>query len=275
MELKGKTAIVTGSARGIGEGIALVLAREGANIVVNDLKAENCQDTIAKIEAMGRKAIGVGADVSKKDQVTALAAEAVKNFGAIDILVNNAGIESHPVLTKDLTEASWDRVININLKGVFLCCQAVIPQMMKQNKGRIINIGSTVSIRMTFFGSAEYTTSKHGVGGLAQHLAWELADSNITVNTVCPGGVQTPLMESGTTPEYRAMTVKRLVPLGRFTTIEEIGEVVSFLASDRAAMITGQMIAVDGGLLTGFGEDLRSVVRKRMEDLKSAHAAKK
>ena len=148
------------------------------------------------------------------------------------------------------------------MKGVFLCCQAVIPQMMKQKKGRIINIGSTASIRMTFFGSAEYTASKHGVGGLAQHLAWELADSNITVNTVCPGGVQTPLMESGTTPEYREMTVKRLVPLGRFTTIEEIGEAVSFLASDRAAMITGQMIAVDGGLLTGFGEDLRAVVRK-------------
>ena len=107
------------------------------------------------------------------------------------------------------------------------------------------------------------------MAGLTQHLAWELADSNITVNTVCPGGVQTPLMEAGTTPEYREMTVKRLVPLGRFTTIEEIGEAVSFLASDRAAMITGQMLAVDGGLLTGFGEDLRAVVRKRMADLKA------
>jgi NAD(P)-dependent dehydrogenase (short-subunit alcohol dehydrogenase family) len=275
MELEGKTAIVTGSGRGIGAGIALVLAREGAHIVVNDLDAENCRDTIAKIEAMGGKAIGVGADVSKKDQVAALAAAAVKEFGAIDILVNNAGIESHPVLTKDLSEASWDRVININLKGVFLCCQAVIPQMMRQNKGRIINIGSTASIRMTFFGSVEYTASKHGVGGLAQHLAWELADSNITVNTVCPGGVQTPLMEQTTTPEYRAMTIKRLVPLGRFTTIDEIGEAVSFLASDRAAMITGQMLAVDGGLLTGFGEDMRSVVRQRMDDLKAAREAKK
>ena len=275
MELEGKTAIVTGSGRGIGEGIALVLAREGANIVVNDLKAENCRDTVAKIEALGRKAIGVGADVSKKDQAAAMAEEAVKTFGAIDILVNNAGIESHPVLTKDLAEASWDRVINVNLKGVFLCCQAVIPQMMKQNKGRIINIGSTASLRMTFFGSVEYTASKHGVAGLAQHLAWELADSHITVNTVCPGGVQTPLMDQTTTPEYRAMTIKRLVPLGRFTTIAEIGEVVSFLASDRAAMITGQMLAVDGGLLTGFGEDMRSVVRQRMDDLKAAREAKK
>ncbi len=274
MELKGKTAIVTGSGRGIGAGIALVLAREGADIVINDLKKENCLETVAKIEAMGRRAIGVAADVSKKDQVTAMVAEAVDKLGSVDILVNNAGIESHPVLTKELTEASWDRVININLKGVFLCSQAVIPQMMKQNKGRIINVGSTASIRMTFFGSVEYTASKHGVAGLAQHLAWELADSNITVNTICPGGVLTPLMEQGTTPEFREMTVKRLIPLGRYTTIEEIGEVASFLASDRAAMITGQMVAVDGGLLTGFGEDMRPVVRKRMEEMKAAQAKK-
>jgi NAD(P)-dependent dehydrogenase (short-subunit alcohol dehydrogenase family) len=141
--------------------------------------------------------------------------------------------------------------------------------MMKQGKGRIVNIGSTASIRMTFFGSIEYTVSKHGVAGLNQHLAWELADSHITVNTICPGGVQTPLMEASTTPEYREMTIKRLIPLGRFTTMEEIGEAVSFLASDRAATITGQMLAVDGGLLTGFGEDLRAVVRNRMESMKA------
>lgn len=269
MELKGKTAIVTGSARGIGEGIALVLAREGANVVVNSRKAADCEVVVKKIEAMGGKALAVGADVSRKAEVAAMVAATLEHFGAIDILVNNAGIESHPVLTHELSEESWDRVINVNLKGVFLCCQAVIPQMMKQQKGRIINIGSTASIRMTFFGSVEYTVSKHGVGGLTQHLAWELADSNITVNTVCPGGVQTPLMEAGTTPEYRAMTLKRLVPLGRFTTMEEIGEAVSFLASDRAAMITGQMMAVDGGLLTGFGEDLRTVVRARMEAMKA------
>jgi NAD(P)-dependent dehydrogenase (short-subunit alcohol dehydrogenase family) len=270
MELKGKTAIVTGSGRGIGEGIALVLAREGANVVINDRTlSKDAEGVVKKIVSAGGKAIGVAADVSKKSEVAAMVEETVKKFGAVDILVNNAGIESHPVLTKDLAEEAWDRVLNVNLKGTFLCCQAVIPQMMKQKKGRIVNIGSTASIRMTFFGSLEYTASKHGQAGLAQHLAWELADSNITVNTVCPGGVQTPLMESGTTPEYRAMTVKRLVPLGRFTKIEEIGEAVSFLTSDRAAMITGQMIAVDGGLLTGFGEDLRAVVRKRMEDLRA------
>lgn len=270
MELKGKTAIVTGSARGIGEGIALVLAREGANIVVNSRKVDECADVVKKILSMGGKAIAVGADVSKKADAAAMAAEAIKQFGAIDILVNNAGIEGTPCLTQDLPEEQWNRVLGVNLTGVFLCCQAVIPQMMKQGTGRIVNIGSTASLRMTFFGSLEYTVSKHGVGGLTQHLAWELADSHITVNTICPGGVHTPLMESGTTPEYREMTIKRLIPLGRFTTMEEIGEAVSFLASDRAATITGQMLAVDGGLLTGFGEDLRAVVRNRMEAMKAS-----
>ena len=182
MELKGKTAIVTGSGRGIGEGIALVLAREGANLVVNDRKiTKDAEGVVKKIKAMGGKAIAVEADVSKKSEVTAMADQAVKQFGAIDILVNNAGIESHPVLTMELPEETWDRVMNVNLKGSFLCCQAVIPQMVKQNKGRIINIGSTASIRIAFFGGVEYTASKYGQAGIAAHLAWELADSNITV----------------------------------------------------------------------------------------------
>ena len=121
---------------------------------------------------------------------------------------------------------------------------------------------------MTFLGGLESTCSKHGLVGLTNHLAWELADSNITVNTICPGGVLTPLMEEMTSPEYREMSTRRMVPLGRFTTIEEIGEAVSFFASDQAAMITGQALAVDGGMLTGFGEDLRAVVRNRIEAMK-------
>src|SRR5512136_1040236 len=216
MELKGKTAIVTGSARGIGEGIALVLAREGANVVVNSRKARECEGVVRKIVSSGGKAIAVGADVSKKADVTAMVSETIKQFGAIDILVNNAGIEGTPCLAKDLSEEQWDRVLGVNLRGVFLCCQAVIPQMMKQKKGRIVNIASTAGIRMTFFGSLDFTVSKHGVAGLTQHLAWELADSHITVNTICPGGVLTPLMEAGTTPEFRDTLIKRLVPLGRF-----------------------------------------------------------
>jgi NAD(P)-dependent dehydrogenase (short-subunit alcohol dehydrogenase family) len=271
MELKGKTAIVTGAGRGIGEGIALVLAREGANVVLTARKMDEIASVAKRIESQGGKALPFTADVSKKADVQAMALATVKQFGAIDILVNNAGIEAPPTLAKDIPEEQWDRVLGINLKGVFLCCQAVIPQMMAQKKGKIINIASTAGIRMTFFGSVDYTVAKHGVAGLTQHLAWELADSRINVNSVCPGGVLTPLMEQGSTPEYRDMVVKRLIPLGRLCAIEEIGEAVSFLASDRSDMITGQMFAVDGGLLTGFGEDLRAVVRKRMADMKAAH----
>ncbi|MEG3440056.1 SDR family NAD(P)-dependent oxidoreductase [Pannus brasiliensis CCIBt3594] len=274
MELQGKTAIITGSARGIGEGIATVLAREGANVVINSRKEADCALVVDKIEAMGGQAIAVAADVSKKSDVTNLVEKTIQHFGSVDILVNNAGIESQPYLAKDLPEEQWDRVMAINLKGPFLCCQAVIPHMIRQNKGRIINIASTAGIRMSFFGTVDYTVSKHGVAGLMQHLAWELADAHITVNTVCPGGVVTPLMEAGTTPEYRDMVVKRLIPLGRMCAIEEIGEAVSFLASDRADMITGQLLAVDGGLLAGFGEDLRPIVRKRMADMQAAHDAK-
>ena len=275
MELKGKTAIVTGSGRGIGEGIAMVLAREGANVVINDRDLNNARNVVKNIEAAGGKAMPFEADVTNKAALNAMVTATVKQYGSLDIMVNNAGIEAPPGLLKDLPEEQWDRVLGVNLKGVFLCCQAVIPQMMKQNKGRIVNIGSIASIRMTFFGSADYTASKHGVAGLTQHLAWELADSNITVNSVCPGGVLTPLMEANTSPELREAMTKRLVPLGRYSTIEEIGEAVSFLASDRASMITGQMLPVDGGLLTGYGEDLRAVVRKRMAEMKAAHEAKK
>jgi NAD(P)-dependent dehydrogenase (short-subunit alcohol dehydrogenase family) len=157
-------------------------------------------------------------------------------------------------------------VLGVNLRGVFLCCKAVLPTMIERGEGRIVNISSIAARRMTFFGSVDYTVSKYGVEGLTQHLAWELADRRITVNSVCPGGVVTPLMEENISPAFRDMVTKRMVPLGRMCTMEEIGEAVSFLASDRARMITGQSIAVDGGLLTGFGEDLRVVIRKRMAE---------
>lgn len=274
MELKDKVAIVTGSGRGIGEGIALVLAREGARLVIVDMNLDDANTVVAKIEAGGGKAIATRTDIAKKPEVEAMVAQTLAAFGTVDILVNNAGIEAAPCLVRDMPEAQWDRVLGINLKGTFLCCQAVLPTMMTRNRGRIINIASTAAIRMTFFGSADYTVSKHGVAGLTQHLAWEVADHQITVNAVCPGGVLTPLMEQHTTAEFRDKLTQRLVPLGRFCTIEEIGEAVSFLASHRAQMITGQMLAVDGGLLSGFGEDLRPIVRKRMEEAAQAARAR-
>jgi NAD(P)-dependent dehydrogenase (short-subunit alcohol dehydrogenase family) len=270
MELKDKVAIVTGSGRGIGEGIANVLAREGAKLVVVDMNLDDAGGVAKRIEAAGGKAIAAHADISNKAEVDAMVASTLAAFGRVDILVNNAGIEATPCLLRDLPEAQWDRVLGVNLKGTFLCCQAVLKPMMAQGSGRIVNIASTAALRMTFFGSADYTVSKHGVAGLTQHLAWEVADSRITVNSICPGGVLTPLMEQHTAPEFREMVTKRLIPLGRMCTIDEIGEAVSFLASDRAQMITGQMLAVDGGLMTGFGEDLRPIVRKRMADAQVA-----
>jgi NAD(P)-dependent dehydrogenase (short-subunit alcohol dehydrogenase family) len=274
MELKDKVAIVTGSGRGIGAGIALVLAREGARLVIADLNLVDGNNVVKQIAAKGGKAIAVKADISKKVDVDAMVAAATKQFGTVDILVNNAGIESPPSLVKDLPEAQWDRVLGINLKGTFLCCQAVLPTMIAKNKGKIVNIGSTAAIRMTFFGSADYTVSKHGVAGLTQHLAWEVAAYRINVNAVCPGAVLTPLMEQHTSAEFREQVEKRLIPLGRMCTIDEIGESVSFLSSDRSDMITGQLLAVDGGLLTGFGEDLRVVVRERMDEMKAKAGAK-
>lgn len=276
MDLKGKTAIVTGAGRGIGEGIALALAREGANVVVMDRNVEDANGVAAKIVSSGGKAIPFRADVTKKAEVQATVAATVQEFGTVDILVNNAGIEAPPTLLQDLSEEQWDRVLGVNLKGVFLCTQAVVPTMLKQRKGKIVNIGSIASVRMTFFGSVEYTASKHAVVGMTQHLAWELADSRINVNTVCPGGVLTPMMEGGTTPEIRATLTERLVPLGRMCVPDDIAQAVIFLASERSDLITGQVLAVDGGLLTGYGEDLRSVIRKRMDEakaMKTAHVA--
>ncbi len=274
MELQGKTAIVTGSAQGIGFGIAQAFAKEGANVVINARSLDKASAAAKTIEAAGGVAMPFAADVANKAQIEAMVAATVEKFGRLDILVNNAGIESTPTLLKDIPEAQWDRVLNTNLKGVFLCCQAVIPQMMKQKKGRIININSLAGRKMTFFGSADYTASKHGGIGLTQHLAWELADSNITVNAICPGAVLTPLAEHGTTPEYREMVVKRLIPLGRWCTPEDIAGAAIYFASDRADMVTGQAIDVDGGVMTGYGEDLRQVIRARMAEMQAKAGAK-
>ncbi len=266
MELRGKTAIVTGGGRGIGEGISRVLAREGANVVVMGRHADEVGAVSLAIRESGGQALAVVADVTDGTTLQAMVTAAVERFGGVDILVNNAGIEGPPRRLADLPVEQWDEVLGVNIRGVFLCCKAVLPAMSARGRGRIVNIGSIAGRRMTFFGSADYTVSKYGVEGLTQHLAWELADQRITVNSVCPGGVVTPLMAEHVAPAFREMVTSRLVPLGRMCTMDEIGEAVSFLASDRAQMITGQSLVVDGGILTGYGEDLRPVIRKRMAD---------
>jgi NAD(P)-dependent dehydrogenase (short-subunit alcohol dehydrogenase family) len=271
MELKGKTAVVTGAGRGIGFGIASVMAREGANVVISDINLETAEDAVRQIEAQGGRAAAIKADVSRADDNAAMVQLAKQRLGGLDILVNNAGIEAPPRELKDIPEAQWDRVTGINLRGVYLCCKAAIPALIERGGGSIVNIASLAGQRMTFFGSADYTAAKHGVVGLTYHLAWELAEHHITVNAICPGAVLTPLAEQNATPEFRAMVTKRLIPLGRWCTPDDIGETASFLASPRAGLITGQAISVDGGLMTGYGEDLRPVLKQRMAAMQASH----
>ncbi|HEX4235765.1 MAG TPA: SDR family NAD(P)-dependent oxidoreductase [Caldimonas sp.] len=266
MELKDKVAIVTGAGSGAGEGIARVMAREGARVAVVDLNLDDASRVAAAINSSGSKAIAIRADISHKADVQAMTEQVLRTLGGIDILVNNAGIAAAPSLLQDLPEAQWDRVFGVNVKGMFLCCQAVLPTMIAKRRGKIVNIGSIAGIRMAFFSGADYTASKHAVSGLTQHLAWEVADHRINVNAVCPGAILTPWMERNIDPEQRAFMARRVMPLGRWCTIEEIGETVCFLASERADMITGQLLAIDGGALTGYGEDLRAMLRKHIDE---------
>jgi 3-oxoacyl-[acyl-carrier protein] reductase/2-hydroxycyclohexanecarboxyl-CoA dehydrogenase len=270
MELKDKVAIVTGGGRGAGEGIVRVMAREGARVAVADLNLDDARRVAASIDATGTRAVAIRADVARKADTEAMVAETLRAFGTVDVLVNNAGIAEAPSLLQDLPEAQWDRVFGVNVKGMFLCCQAVLPTMIAKRKGKIVNIGSIAGLRMAFFSGADYTASKHAVSGLTQHLAWEVADHRINVNAVCPGAILTPKMEEDTGPEVRDLIARRVIPLGRWCTIEEIGEVACFLASERADLITGQLLAVDGGALSGYGEDLRAMLRRRIEEARHA-----
>lgn len=269
MELEGNAAIVTGAGRGAGVGIARVMAREGARIAVVDRDFDAAQHVAAALVASGAKALAIRADVSKKADAQAMAGQTLEAFGAIDILVNNAGVGGTVSFMHDVTEENWDRVMDVNAKGILFCCQAVLPAMTARGKGKIVNIDSIAGMRMAFFSSVEYTASKHAVTGLTRHLAWELADLRINVNAVCPGGILTPAIETYATPERRVAIVERVVPLGRFCAPEDIGEAVCFLASERADLITGQLLAVDGGALTGYGEDLRAVLRQRVSEVQS------
>jgi len=264
MELRDHVALVTGAGRGIGEAIALRLAKEGAGIIVNDMDEESAGKTAEKIEQTGGRALACRADVSNREEVQSIVDEGVKRFGSIDILVNNAGIGGSSCLVKDIPHETWDRVLGVNLTGVFNCCRAVIPLMMERCRGKIVNIASAAARRMSKLGGADYTTSKYGVVGFSHHLAFELAAHGVNVNVVCPGATLTPLVESHTTEAFRA-DIGRQVPLGRWNKPRDIAETVLFLASDRAAMITGVVLDVDGGQLLGIASDYKEDLKRRKE----------
>lgn len=244
MLLSGKVALVTGSSRGIGRGIALEMAREGADIVVNYILSEVEAKRVSRsIEEMGRKALVVKADVSKLDQVETMRKQALNEFAGVDILVNNAGIHQH-LKSWETSHADWKRILEVNLDGTFLCSRTFSPEMRAKKWGRIINVSSIVA----FIGTdheAHYGASKAAVLGLTRALALELAPYNITVNAVSPGLIETD-MTSASTPEQRRKEIQ-LIPLGRIGQPSDIAYAAAFLASDRASFITGQTIHVNGG----------------------------
>jgi len=254
MKLKNRIVLVTGAGQGIGRGIALRLAQEGAKVAVNDISLKSAKETLSQIKSKGAEGIAVEADVTKYDEVERMARSISKNLGTVDILINNAGIcRTIPFLKT--TEEIWDRILEVNLKGTFLCCKSFIPGMIKKEGGKIINISSE-SGKRGVKGQSAYCSSKFGVIGLTQVLALELAPYKINVNAVCPSLVDTPLwdqmgeeyskifgIQKGKLKDY----YKRIYPLGRIGTVEDVANIALFLASPESDWITGQSINVNGG----------------------------
>ena len=244
MTLKEKVALVTGAGRGIGEAIALTLAREGADIIVNDFDTEGAQSTARKIEAEGRRALVDGANIADREQVEEMFRTIRDTFGRLDILVNNAGITRDGLLLK-LSEENWDQVMAVNLKGVFNCTQLAAGMMSEQMSGKIVNL-SSASAQMGNIGQVNYAASKAGVIGMTKTLAKELAKFNINVNAVAPGFILTPMTEA--VPDKVKDYLIKGIPLGRAGTPEDVANAVCFLVSENSAYITGQVIACNGGM---------------------------
>ncbi|MEH7373661.1 3-oxoacyl-[acyl-carrier-protein] reductase [Neobacillus drentensis] len=246
MNLEGKAALVTGASRGIGREIALELARQGANVAINFSGSEaKANEVVDEIKAIGREAFAVKCDVSNSGEVAEMVKGTIDRFGKLDILVNNAGITRDNLLMR-MKEEEWDDVININLKGVFLCTKAVTRQMMKQRVGRIINIASIVGVSGNP-GQANYVAAKAGVIGLTKTTAKELASRNITVNAIAPGFITTDMTDK--LPEDVKTEMLKLIPLARLGEPKDIAKITAFLASDDSAYMTGQTLHIDGGMV--------------------------
>jgi 3-oxoacyl-(acyl-carrier-protein) reductase len=245
--LKDKVALITGGGSGIGEATAQRFADEGAKVVICDVNLESANSVAENIKENGKEAIAIQVDISKKSEVENMISQVIERYGRLDILVNNAGI-NRDAFAKKMTEEEWDAVIDINLKGTFLCAQAALKAMSKQNYGRIINTSSIGALGN--LGQANYAASKCGVIGLTKTLSLECARYNITVNCIAPGATKTPM--TAKMPENIAQMITDKIPLKRFAEPKEIANMHVFLASDEASYITGQVIFVDGGISVGI-----------------------
>ena len=255
LSIKGKTAIVTGGAVGIGFGIVQRLAEAGAKVIIADVDLERAKKSAEDLKSRGFIAEGVVCDVSSEEDVKKMVADTISNFGSVDILVNNAGIYPSIPLSK-MTLADFEKVLSVNLKGAFLCTKYATDQMIKQGRGgKVINITSIDALHPSMIGLAHYDSSKHGLWGFTKNAALEYSQHKIWVNAIAPGGIITPGatgMQSGEVNEEQKKIVEAFlnkIPMHRMGEADEIGKVALFLASDMSSYMTGSQIIVDGGVL--------------------------
>ena len=253
MRLADKIALITGSGQGIGRAVALRMAEEGADLVLNDVDGVALEEVAAQVRGLGRRALAVRADVTRAEEVERMVEEAIATFGRIDILVNNAGGSRGPYRLEEITEANFDEVLNLNLKSTFLCTRAVVPHMKRQGGGRIVNVASVAGRSRSIIGGPQYAAAKAGVIGFTRHLAGDLAPFNINVNAVAPGVTLSERVAGRwlERPEEYRQEVLRRIPMGRLATVEEqVGGIV-FLCTDDARYITGATLDINGGLFIG------------------------